>query len=203
MKFVLGSQNQGKLLEMRTILSDLNVEVCTLAELGIVMEDVIEDGKTFEENSFIKARAVMEKTGLPAIADDSGLEVEMLNGGPGIYSARYGGEAAPDDATRNALVLQGIAGQTNRNARFTCVITCCFPNGIAIAHRGECEGLISFVSKGADGFGYDSIFQPRGEVRTFAEMSPEEKNLLSHRGNALRGFRNGLEEFFRQQGVGR
>lgn len=197
MKFVLASQNQGKLLEMRTILTDLNIEICTLSELGIEIDEIIEDGDTFEENAFIKAHAVMTKTGLPAIADDSGLCVEALNEGPGIYSARYGGAQAPDDAARNALVLQGLQGQKNRRAKFVCVITCCFPVGIAITTRGECGGLISFVQKGKDGFGYDSIFQPLGETRTFAEISSEEKNLVSHRGKALRDFRAGLVEYLK------
>ncbi len=194
MKFVLASQNKGKLLEMQTILSDLDVEICTLDQLGITV-DVEEDGKTFEENSLKKALAVMYKTGLPTIADDSGLCVEELGGAPGIYSARYGGDSAPKDTQKNALILQALRDQTNRSAKFVCVITCCFPIGMALATRGECEGLISFVPKGAGGFGYDTIFQPKGETRTFAEMPAAEKNAMSHRGNALRCFRKGLEEF--------
>ncbi|MFI3254341.1 MAG: RdgB/HAM1 family non-canonical purine NTP pyrophosphatase [Eubacteriales bacterium] len=194
MKFVLASQNKGKLLEMQTILSDLDVEICTLDQLGIRV-DVEEDGKTFEENSLKKALAVMHKTGLPAIADDSGLCVEELGGAPGIYSARYGGDTAPTDTQRNALVLQALRDQSNRSAKFVCVVTCCFPIGMALATRGECEGSIVFMPTGVDGFGYDSIFQPLGEKRTFAEMSSREKNAMSHRGNALRCFRKGLGEF--------
>lgn len=195
MRYVLATQNPGKVLEMRTILSDVNVEIVTLQDLGIVMSDIIEDGETFEENSFIKAKAVMDVTGLPAIADDSGLCVNVLDDGPGIYSARYGGASATDDAARNALVLQALQGQNDRRAKFVCVVTCCFPVGVALATRGECHGLISYSSKGAEGFGYDSIFQPEGETRTFAEMSGEEKNILSHRGKALREFRRGLQQY--------
>lgn len=198
MKFVLASQNKGKLLEMRTILSGLDVEICTLDELGIEMGEIEEDGTTFEENSFKKAWAVMEKTGLPAIADDSGLCVDALDGGPGIYSARYGGDSAPDDNARNALVLQALRDQTNRRAKFVCVITCCFPIGMALAMRGECEGIIGFVPRGTGGFGYDCIFQGIGDTRTFAEISAEEKNRISHRGKALAGFRVGLEDFLKK-----
>lgn len=198
MKFVLASQNKGKLLEMRTILTDLDIEICTLDELGIDIGEIEEDGTTFEENAFKKAWAVMDKTGLPAIADDSGLCVEALDGGPGIYSARYGGESAPDDTSRNALVLLGLQNQRNRKAKFVCVINCCFPIGMALATRGECEGLISFAPKGVDGFGYDTIFQPKGETRTFAEMTAEEKNRMSHRGKALIGFRDGLTDFLKK-----
>lgn len=198
MKFVLASHNKGKLLEMQTILSDLDVEICTLDELGIDI-DVDEDGKTFEENSLKKALAVMYKTGLPAIADDSGLCVEEMGGAPGVYSARYGGVEAPSDSQRNALILQALRDQSNRTAKFVCVVTCCFPIGMALATRGECEGMIAFVPKGNQGFGYDTIFQPKGELRTFAEMSSQEKNAISHRGNALRCFRKGLEEFLQTQ----
>lgn len=195
MKFVLASQNQGKLLEMRTILTELDVEICTLDELGIQMGEVLEDGTTFEENSFKKAWAVMERTGLPAIADDSGLCVEALDGGPGIHSARYGGPDAPDDAARNALILQALGGQRNRKAKFVCVVTCCFPMGVALSTRGECEGIISESPQGTDGFGYDSIFQPIGHSCTFGQLQSHEKNGMSHRGRALQSFRNGLEEF--------
>lgn len=194
MKFVLASQNKGKLLEMQTILADLDVEICTLDELGVEI-DVEEDGETFEENSLKKALAVMYRTGLPAIADDSGLCVDELGGAPGIYSARYGGESAPTDQQKNALILQALRSQSNRKAKFVCVITCCFPMGMALAARGECEGLIAVTPKGTGGFGYDTIFHPQDEKRTFAEMDAEEKNAMSHRGNALRCFRKGLEEF--------
>ncbi len=196
MKFVLASQNKGKLLELQTILADLDVEICTLDELGVVIE-VEEDGETFEENSLKKAMAVMHKTGLPAIADDSGLCVDEMKGGPGVYSARYGGPEAATDQQKNALILQALRSQTNRAAKFVCVITCAFPTGMALAARGECEGTITFAPKGDCGFGYDTIFQPKGEKRTFAEMTAEEKNAMSHRGNALRCFRNGLTEFLR------
>lgn len=198
MKFVLASQNKGKLHEMRTILTDLDVEICTLDELGIEIEEIEETGSTFEENSFLKAWTVMKRTGLPAIADDSGLCVESLQGGPGVHSARYGGDSAPDDAARNALVLLSLGGENNRRAKFECVITCCFPTGTALATRDECRGLISYIARGEGGFGYDQIFQPEGYTETFAELTEEVKNELSHRGKALRAFRKGLEEFLRE-----
>lgn len=194
MKFVLATNNEGKLLEMQRILSDLDVEVCTLRDLGVEIE-VEEDGSTFEENSLKKAFAVMERTGLPAIADDSGLCVDEMDGAPGIYSARYGGGDAPTDGQKNAMILQALRNVNNRSAKFVCVITCCFPIGLALAVRGECEGNIVQVPQGSGGFGYDTIFSPMGHTRTFAEMSSSEKNAMSHRGNALRCFRKGLEEF--------
>lgn len=197
MKFVLATQNKGKLLEMQTIFSDLDIEVCTLDQLGVEIE-VEEDGETFEENSLKKALAVMQKTGLPAIADDSGLCVDELGGAPGVYSARYGGDAAPTDPQKNALLLECLRSQSSRSAKFVCVITCCFPMGMALAIRGECEGDITLAPCGDDGFGYDPIFQPTGESRTFAQMSQEEKNLISHRGKALRNFRKGLEDFMKE-----
>lgn len=198
MKFVLATNNEGKLLEMQTILSDLDVEICTLKDLGVEIE-VEEDGSTFEENSLKKALEVMYRTGLPAIADDSGLCVEEMGGAPGIYSARYGGVEAPTDIQKNAMILQALRTESNRKAKFVCVITCCFPVGLALAVRGECHGDISYIPRGTGGFGYDTIFQPEGQAednrRTFAEMSSSEKNAISHRGNALRCFRKGLEEF--------
>lgn len=196
MRFILATNNQGKLLEMRTILTGLNVEVYTQKELGLSIE-VEETGETFEENSFLKAFAVMQKTGLPAIADDSGLCVESLNGAPGVYSARYGGDSAPGDSQKNALILEALKSQKNRNAKFVSVITCCFPTGVALAVRGECSGIIAYAPQGSGGFGYDPIFMIPAEKRTFAQLSFEEKNKISHRGAALRSFRDGLTEFLK------
>ncbi len=196
MRFILASNNQGKLLEMRTILTGLNVEVYTLKELGLDIE-VEETGETFEENSYLKAFAVMQKTGLPAIADDSGLCVDALAGGPGIYSARYGGDSAPTDSQKNALILEAIKGQKNRNAKFVSVITCCFPTGVALAVRGECHGLIDYAPQGGGGFGYDPIFLIPEKKCTLAQMTMEEKNKISHRGNALRSFRDALADFLK------
>ena len=156
--------------------------------------DVEETGETFEENSLLKAKAVMEASGLPAIADDSGLCVAALGGGPGIYSARYGGEGL-DDKGRYELVLQGLSGQIDRSAKFVSVITACFPNGDVLSARGECPGLITYGPRGSGTFGYDPIFLVPEKRRTFAEMEGEEKNAISHRGRALQKFKIELEKY--------
>ena len=182
MKLVLASKNKKKLVEMNEILSHLGTEVCSEAEAGVDVE-VEETGTTFEENSLLKARAVMEASGLPAIADDSGLCVDALNGAPGVYSARYGGEGL-DDTGRYRLLLENMKGQMPRTAKFVSVITCCFPNGDVLTARGECPGTIAFAPQGEGGFGYDPVFCV-GE-QTMAEMTDAEKNQISHRGKALR-----------------
>ena len=184
MKLVLASKNQKKLVEMNEILSHLGIQVCSEAEAGVDVE-VEETGSTFEENSLLKARAVMEASGMPAIADDSGLCVDALNGAPGVYSARYGGEGL-DDAGRYRLLLENMRGQTPRTAKFVSVITCCFPNGDVLSARGECPGTIAFAPMGEGGFGYDPVFFIPSLKKTFAQLSPEEKNAISHRGKALR-----------------
>ena len=191
MKLVLASQNQKKLKEMGEILSQLGVEVCLQSEAGVNV-DVEETGTTFEENSLLKARAVMEASGLPAIADDSGLCVDALNGAPGVYSARYGGEGL-DDVGRYQLLLRNLKGQP-RGAKFVSVITCCFPNGDVITARGECPGTITFAPMGEGGFGYDPVFFIPGLKKTFAQLTAEAKNAISHRGNALEVFKVKLEE---------
>ena len=196
MKFILASQNQHKLVEMQNILSAHGVEVVLQSELGLHVE-VEETGATFEENSLLKARAVMEASGMPAIADDSGLCVDALNGAPGVYSARYGGEGL-DDTGRYRLLLENMRGQTPRTAKFVSVITCCFPNGDVISARGECPGTIAFAPMGEGGFGYDPVFFIPGLKKTFAQLSPEEKNAISHRGKALEAFQVKLEEYLKE-----
>ena len=193
MKLVLASKNQKKLVEMNDILSHLGVEVCSEAEAGVDVE-VEETGTTFEENSLLKARAVMEASGMPAIADDSGLCVDALGGAPGVYSARYGGEGL-DDRGRTRLLLENLRGQMTRTAKFVSVITCCFPNGDVISARGECQGTIAYAPMGEGGFGYDPVFFVPGLKKTFAQLSPEEKNAISHRGKALEQFKVKLEEY--------
>ena len=193
MKLVLASKNQKKLAEMSDILSHLGIEVCDQAEAGVDLE-VEETGTTFEENSLLKARAVMEASGLPAIADDSGLCVDCLNGAPGVYSARYGGEGLSDEA-RYRLLLENMRGQMTRTARFVSVITCCFPNGDVLTARGECPGTIAYAPMGEGGFGYDPVFFVPELKRTFAQLSAEEKNAISHRGTALKLFREQLERY--------
>ena len=193
MKLVLASKNPKKLNEMNEILSGLGIEVCSQAEAGVDVE-VEETGATFEENSLLKARAVMEASGLPAIADDSGLCVDALNGAPGVYSARYGGEGL-DDAGRCRLLLSSMPAGKPRTARFVSVITCCFPEGGVLTARGECPGTIAFAPMGEGGFGYDPVFFLPKLKKTFAQLSAGEKNAVSHRGRALEAFREKLEEY--------
>ena len=196
MKLVLASKNAHKLVEMKDILSHLGVEVVLESEAGVDV-DVEETGATFEENAYLKAHAVMEASGLPAIADDSGLCVDALNGAPGVYSARYGGPGL-DDAGRYKLLLENMRGQLDRRCKFVSAICCCFPNGDRVEARGECAGTLAYAPKGEDGFGYDPIFFVPGLKKTFAELSPEEKNAISHRGNALKAFREKLETYLKK-----
>ena len=192
MKVVLASKNAHKLQELQDILSAQGVEVVLESDVGVDVE-VEETGTTFEENSLLKARAVMEASGLPAIADDSGLAVDALNGAPGVYSARYGGEGL-DDVGRYRLLLENMRGQLDRRCRFVSVITLCMPNGDVITARGECPGTLAYAPQGEDGFGYDPIFffPPKG--MTSAELTPDEKNAVSHRGKALRKMVSILEK---------
>jgi XTP/dITP diphosphohydrolase len=193
MKFVLASHNKGKLKELQAILAELGVEVVSQADLGLDLEPE-EDGETFAENARIKARAVMEASGLPAIADDSGLCVDALQGGPGVFSARYGGPGL-SDPQKVQLLLQNMRGLTPRTCHFACHITCCFPDGDVLDAEGTCDGTVSFVPMGEDGFGYDPIFFVPKLKKTFAQLSPEEKNAISHRGNALRSFAEQLKAY--------
>ena len=182
MKFVLASHNRGKLAEMQKILGELGVEVVLQSDLGLALEPE-ETGDTFAENALIKARAVMEASGLPAIADDSGLCVDWLNGAPGIYSARYGGLA--DDKARYTLLLQNMRGATDRAAHFHTSIVCCFPGGEVLQADGDCHGTIAFAPRGEGGFGYDPLFYSDDLGMTFAEADPEAKNGVSHRARAI------------------
>lgn len=195
MKVVLASQNPHKLREIQTILSEYGMEVVLQSELGLEI-DVDETGTTFEENSRLKAKAVMEATGLPAIADDSGLCVDVLGGAPGVYSARYGGADYVTDTDRLNLLLQNLRGirPEERTARYVCVITLLMPDGETIMTRGTCEGMILTEPHGTGGFGYDPIFYLPKEGMTFAEMGIERKNQISHRANALRQLCTKLDE---------
>ena len=196
MKLVLASKNQKKLAEMSDILSHLGVEVVLQSQVGVDV-DVEETGTTFEENSMLKAKAVMEAAGMAAIADDSGLCVDALNGAPGVYSARYGGPEL-DDVGRYQLLLENMRGQMPRTARFVSVITCCFPNGDVLTARGECEGTVAFAPQGDGGFGYDPIFFVPELRKTFAQLTAEEKNAISHRGKALKQFQEKLEAYLNE-----
>ena len=196
MKFVLASHNKGKLAEMQAVLAELGIEVVMPAELGIDV-DVEETGETFAENAALKAKAIMAASGLPAIADDSGLCVDALNGGPGVYSARYGGEGL-DDRGRYMLLLQTMRGQTTRAAHFTCAIACAFPNGDTITAEGQAPGTIAFAPMGEGGFGYDPVFFVPDKAKTFAQLTQEEKAEISHRGKALREFTAKLETYLKK-----
>lgn len=190
---VLASKNPKKLLELQAILSAQGIEVVLESQVGIDV-DVEETGTTFEENAFLKAHAVMEASGLPAVADDSGLCVDALNGAPGVYSARYGGPGL-DDVGRYRLLLENMLGQLDRRCRFVSAICCCFPNGDRVEARGECPGTLAYAPKGSDGFGYDPIFFLPERKKTFAELTAEEKNAISHRGRALEAFGEKLKAY--------
>ena len=193
MKFVLASQNKHKLAEMQAILSAHGVEVALQSDTGIHV-DVEETGETFAENAMLKARAVMEASGLPAIADDSGVCADALNGAPGVYSARYGGPEL-DDAGRCRLLLANMQGAKTRAAHFTSAIACVFPNGDTLEAEGVCPGTIAFAPQGSGGFGYDPVFFLPELRKTYAQLTPEEKAAVSHRGKALAVFEKKLREY--------
>ena len=195
-KFVLATHNPGKLREMGDILRQLGVEVVTPKELGITV-DVEETGTTFAENAMLKAKAICKESGLPAIADDSGLCVDALNGGPGVYSARYGGEGL-DDVQRYQLLLANMRGQTTRAAHFACAIACAFPNGDELTAEGKCNGTIAFAPMGEGGFGYDPVFFVPEKAKTFGQLTAEEKSAISHRGKALASFSEKLATYLQK-----
>ena len=197
MRFVLATHNPGKLREMGEILKDFGIEVVSPRDLGITV-DVEETGTTFAENAMLKAKAICAAADLPAIADDSGLCVDALNGGPGVYSARYGGEGL-DDKGRYTLLLQNMRGQTTRAAHFACAIACAFPNGDTLTAEGDCAGTIAFAPMGGGGFGYDPVFFVPSLRKTFAQLTAEEKNAISHRGSALRAFAAELKTYLEKQ----
>lgn len=188
MQFVLASHNKKKMDEMAAILSGLGIEVVPLPENAPEPE---ETGATFEENAMIKARSAADFTGLPAIADDSGLCVDALDGAPGIYSARY---CAGTDEERNAFLLRNMQDKDERACRFVCAIACVPPAGEAFTVRGECEGELLRESHGTGGFGYDPLFYVPAYGCTFGELPPATKNEISHRGRALRRLREALEK---------
>lgn len=195
MRVALASNNQNKLREMKAILAPLGWEILNMKELGIQV-DPEENGLTFEENSKIKAVAVMEATGLPAIADDSGVEVDALDGAPGVHSARYGGESCPDDKARNLYLMKNMESvpEGQRTGRFVSVITMAKPDGSVICARGELEGEILREEIGDGGFGYDPLFYIPAEGCTMAELSAERKNEISHRAVALQKFVEKIQE---------
>lgn len=185
-KIIFATGNEGKMKEIRMILSDLGVEVLSMKEAGISV-DIVEDGKTFEENAIIKALAVSKACGEVVLADDSGLEIDALNKEPGIYSARYMGEDTSYDIKNRNLIdrLNGVKDE-DRTARFVCAIAAAFPDGSYVTKVAAMEGKIGYEIKGENGFGYDPIFVLPKYGCTTAELSPEQKNEESHRGKALR-----------------
>lgn len=194
MDFILATNNMKKLAEMQRILSPLGINVVTAKALGIELEDVEETGTTFEENARLKATAACKETNMPAIADDSGLCVDYLNGAPGIFSARFSGEHGNDEKNNDLLLekLKGVKPE-QRTAHYVCAICCVFPNGNEITVRGECAGTIGFERDGNAGFGYDPLFLVNG--RSFGRYTAEEKDKISHRGNALRKLKAELEKY--------
>ena len=195
MKVVLASKNPHKLVEISKITEKFGFELVLQSQLGVDI-DVEETGTTFEENSLLKARAVMEATGLPALADDSGIAVDALNGEPGIYSARYGFDETLDDWGRLQLLLKNTEDVPDgqRQAQFVCVISFITPDGQVIQARGEIHGELTREPAGENGFGYDPIFYYPPLGKTTAELSSEEKNQVSHRANALKLFYEKMKE---------
>ena len=196
MTFLIATQNEKKLRELERILHPLGITVQNPAQAGIDLGDVEETGKTFEENARIKAVAAMEKSGLPSIADDSGLEVSALGNAPGIYSARYAGENASDrDRIEKLLFELKDVPEGARQARFVCAVCCVFPNGEELTVRDTCEGKIAFAPQGGGGFGYDPVFLSGGA--SFSELSDGEKDKISHRGKALRRLQAELKDYLK------
>ena len=193
-RIVFATGNQGKMREIREILGDLGLEVCSMKEAGI-RTDIAEDGKTYEENALIKARAVAAQAGELVLADDSGLEIDWLGKEPGVYSARYLGEDT-SYRIKNADLIRRLEGvpEEERTARFVCAIAAVLPDGRELTVRATIEGRIGYEEKGENGFGYDPIFYVPEMGKTTAELTEEEKNLVSHRGKALRLMKEELKK---------
>lgn len=194
-EFLIATHNMKKRDELYRILSPLGIDVKTADQLGIEITDVDETGETFYENALLKAQSGCRESGMPCVADDSGLAVDYLVGAPGVYSARFAGEHGNDEKNNQKLLkLLTDVEVPERTARFVSVVCCVFPNGDIITARGECKGYIGFEPKGNGGFGYDPLFMV-GD-KSFAELTPEEKDALSHRGNALRLLSEKLKDYF-------
>ena len=194
-RIIFATGNPGKIREIREILADFGVEVVSMKDAGIQLE-IAEDGKTFAENALIKARTVCDASGEITMSDDSGLVVDALDAEPGIYSARWLGETTSYDV-KNAEILHRLEGvpEEQRSARFVCAVACVFPDGTELTSEGVFEGRIGYEAKGENGFGYDPIFYVPSEGRYSAELSPEEKNSMSHRGQALRKMKEQLRAY--------
>lgn len=193
-KLIFATTNEGKMKEIRMILSDLGYEILSLKDLNIKTE-IEENGTTFEENAKIKAKAIMEMTKELVLADDSGLEIDYLDKAPGVYSARYLGENTPySEKNNHILELLKKVPENKRTARFVSCIACAFPTGEIITTRGTIEGIIGYEEKGENGFGYDPIFVVPEYGCTTAELTPQQKNKISHRGKALEKMKSELKE---------
>lgn len=198
MKYIIATHNNKKLTELSRILLPLGIEAVTDRDLGIETTEVEENGTTFEENAYLKAASACKESGLPAVADDSGLCVDALDGAPGLYSARFAGEGA-SDAEKIEKLLAALADvpAEKRTARFVSAICCVFPDGNTLYARGECEGMIAFAPSGEGGFGYDPVFMV-GD-KSFADMTAEEKDAVSHRGHSLRAFSKVLSDYLKKE----
>lgn len=196
MKFIMATNNSHKVIELSRILLPLGITVVSAKDAGVTLDDVEETGMTFAENAFLKADAAFKNTGMPVVADDSGLCVDALNGRPGIFSARYGGEGA-SDSDKNAKLLAELKDidEDNRTAHFTCAICCILEDGTRIDVEGICNGKIAFEPHGDGGFGYDPIFMCGSKC--YAQLSGEEKDAVSHRGIALRKLKAELEKLLK------
>lgn len=197
-RIIFATGNEGKMKEVRMILADLNFQVLSLKEMNIDI-DIVEDGETFEENAIIKAKTIMELTNEIVLADDSGLEVDYMNKAPGIYSARFMGEDTSYHI-KNGHIIKELEQATDeeRSARFVCAIACAYPDGTIETTRATIEGYIGYEEKGENGFGYDPIFMVPEYNCSSAELTPEQKNEISHRGKALRA----MKDKIRNKGVG-
>ena len=197
--FVIASNNPKKVNELNRILNPIGIAAKTAKEMGVSLDDVEETGTTFVENARLKARAANKRTGLPCIADDSGLMVDALNGAPGVYSARYSGEGANDEKNNQKLLkeMENVP-VTQRTAKFVCVICCVLDDGKEIVAHGECVGRIGYQQVGEGGFGYDPLFLTQ-DGRSYAQLTAEEKDKISHRGNAVRILKGQLEKYFTEE----
>lgn len=195
MQIIAATHNKGKMAEISALLKDHDIDIISWDDAGLGDLEIDENGKSCEENSFIKAKAICDLKGMPALADDTGLFVDALDGEPGIYAARYAGEQCSDKDNRAKLLkkLEGVPLE-KRGASFVTVATIVYPDGRVLAARGECPGYIAEEEKGERGFGYDSIFVPEGHDKTFAELPADYKNSLSHRHKALTKLEEMLKE---------
>lgn len=193
-KIIFATGNMDKLREVKEIMADCDVEIISMKEAGISV-DIVEDGKTFEDNAIIKAKAIAQHTDAIVMADDSGLEVDYLNKEPGVYSARYMGEDTPYTIKNQAIIdrLEGVPKE-QRSARFVAAIAAVLPSKEVLVTRQTMEGYIGWEAQGENGFGYDPIFYPEGFDCSSASISPEEKNAISHRGKGLRAMKEMLSK---------